>query len=412
MGDGLTSNQGSDPQISLSLSRDNGRTWGAEMWKPFGKTGEYSTRVEWRRLGSPRQITPKLRITDPVPVCIVRLDQPGKLTWPSFQTAEQRIGDAGRHGVARMVAVFLCRVPPAHRHDAERHHGAASDHVPVGRALLLRHDARQTHLVQGAGLDRRHRRGSIIQRMMFGITTIDAAGVCGWIDVLDPRRHVRRMPQATRQRQQQEAIQGALVQARNAEEGKAALAPYQTTGTLANRRLRAIGPWRGAGSGQGYQDILDAKMAQYRQNSAPRRTTPPLEVAGGALANLPRCTGGIRRAGRQQCRRLGIADAQLFRCRPQRRSGVSVGPAIRAGSGTKAINERAIANGGYDPGRRQGADAFGNDYGSTKANESFTRNMTQRQNTYNMLSGASGAGQNAAVGAAGWHAGRRRPATC
>ena len=71
VGDGLTSGQGSDPQISLSLSRDNGRTWGAEMWKPFGKTGEYSTRVEWRRLGSPRQITPKLRITDPVPVCIV-----------------------------------------------------------------------------------------------------------------------------------------------------------------------------------------------------------------------------------------------------------------------------------------------------------------------------------------------------
>ena len=71
VGMGLTSGQGVDPQIALSISRDNGNTWGPDMWKAAGKIGEYATRVEWRRLGSPRVFTPKLRLTDPVPFCIV-----------------------------------------------------------------------------------------------------------------------------------------------------------------------------------------------------------------------------------------------------------------------------------------------------------------------------------------------------
>lgn len=71
VGVGLTTGQGSDPQIGLSVSRDNGKTWGAQMWKPFGKVGEYATRVEWRRLGSTRQATFKLTVTDPVPVVFV-----------------------------------------------------------------------------------------------------------------------------------------------------------------------------------------------------------------------------------------------------------------------------------------------------------------------------------------------------
>lgn len=71
VGGGLISGQGSNPQIALSISRDNGKTFGPDMWKDLGKMGEYKTRVEWRRLGSPRVMTPKIRITDPVPVCIV-----------------------------------------------------------------------------------------------------------------------------------------------------------------------------------------------------------------------------------------------------------------------------------------------------------------------------------------------------
>jgi hypothetical protein len=70
-GVGLAVGQGSNPQVSLSVSRDNGKTYGPEMWKPMGATGDYSTRVEWRRLGSPRYLTPKIRITDPVKVTFV-----------------------------------------------------------------------------------------------------------------------------------------------------------------------------------------------------------------------------------------------------------------------------------------------------------------------------------------------------
>ena len=65
-GVGTTTGQGEDPQISLSISRDNGKTWGAELWKSMGKKGDYLHRVEWRRLGSARFFTPKIRLTDPV----------------------------------------------------------------------------------------------------------------------------------------------------------------------------------------------------------------------------------------------------------------------------------------------------------------------------------------------------------
>lgn len=71
VGVGTTSGQGVNPQIALSISRDNGKTYGPDMWKPMGAIGEYATRVEWRRLGSPRVATFKVRVTDPVKVNIV-----------------------------------------------------------------------------------------------------------------------------------------------------------------------------------------------------------------------------------------------------------------------------------------------------------------------------------------------------
>ena len=204
-------------------------------------------------------------------------------------------------------------------------------------------------------------------------------------------------------RQQQEAIQGALqVQARNAEEGKAALAPYQTTGTLANRRLRQLLGLGGAPSaGNSYQNILDAKMAQYRQAFRPEEdNTTAAQAARSQIyrdAQEEYAGQGDSNAGDYGSLTRNFSAADL-NADPVYQSGLQFG----LDQGTKAINERAIANGGYDSGATLKAlTRFGNDYGSTKANESFARNMTQRQNTYNMLSGASGAGQNAAVGAGG-----------
>lgn len=69
-GVGLVSGQGSDPQVMLQVSRDNGRTWGNEMWRSLGAIGEYLTRVWWTRLGRSRDWLFRLRVSDPVKVVI------------------------------------------------------------------------------------------------------------------------------------------------------------------------------------------------------------------------------------------------------------------------------------------------------------------------------------------------------
>lgn len=64
--------------------------------------------------------------------------------------------------------------------------------------------------------------------------------------------------------------------------------------------------------------------------------------------------------------------------------------------GTNGINARAIATGGYDSGATLKAlTRFGNDYGSTKANDSYNRFNTDNTNIFNRLSGVSGTGQTA-----------------
>lgn len=70
-GIGTQLGQGRDPKIMLTVSKDNGHTFGAERWKPIGKIGEYLTRVIWRQLGVSRDFVFKLRITDPVKVVII-----------------------------------------------------------------------------------------------------------------------------------------------------------------------------------------------------------------------------------------------------------------------------------------------------------------------------------------------------
>ena len=75
VGVGLSSGQGSDPQVVMQFSNDWGNTWSDESWTSaggqVGGIGEYSTRVIWRRLGRARNRVFKIAITDPVPVNIV-----------------------------------------------------------------------------------------------------------------------------------------------------------------------------------------------------------------------------------------------------------------------------------------------------------------------------------------------------
>jgi len=50
-GVGAVSGQGVDPQLMMRISKDGGRTWGAESWAAFGQMGAYKTRAIFRRLG-------------------------------------------------------------------------------------------------------------------------------------------------------------------------------------------------------------------------------------------------------------------------------------------------------------------------------------------------------------------------
>ena len=65
-GVGTATGQGSDPMVMLQVSRNNGHSWGAEMWARMGAIGEYMTRVRWTRLGSAFDFVFKIRCTEPV----------------------------------------------------------------------------------------------------------------------------------------------------------------------------------------------------------------------------------------------------------------------------------------------------------------------------------------------------------
>ena len=66
-GVGLTTGQGSDPQIVLDWSNDNGKTFEPfEMSRSFGKIGEFQKIVRFTELGSFKQRNYRVTITDPV----------------------------------------------------------------------------------------------------------------------------------------------------------------------------------------------------------------------------------------------------------------------------------------------------------------------------------------------------------
>lgn len=70
-GVGLASGQGSDPQVALTISRDGGKTWGADLPRGFGKIGVNRARAVWNRLGRARDWVFRFRITDPVKTVFV-----------------------------------------------------------------------------------------------------------------------------------------------------------------------------------------------------------------------------------------------------------------------------------------------------------------------------------------------------
>ena len=59
---------GTDPQVMLRVSRNNGHTWESARWASAGLQGHYGRTVEWRRLGRARQFTAEVTVSDPVQV--------------------------------------------------------------------------------------------------------------------------------------------------------------------------------------------------------------------------------------------------------------------------------------------------------------------------------------------------------
>lgn len=70
VGVGLQTGQGSNPQCSLRISRDGGKTWSTEYSSSIGRVGQYQYRVVFRRLGIGVETTFRIRSTDPVKTII------------------------------------------------------------------------------------------------------------------------------------------------------------------------------------------------------------------------------------------------------------------------------------------------------------------------------------------------------
>ncbi len=73
-GVGLTTGDGSDPQVRMDRSDDGGRTFNSETSRAIGKIGRYGQRSIWRRQGRfPVSRTVRLTITDEVKANLIRL---------------------------------------------------------------------------------------------------------------------------------------------------------------------------------------------------------------------------------------------------------------------------------------------------------------------------------------------------
>lgn len=70
VGVGLTTEQGSNPEVMLRVSRDGSRTFGTERWKSLGAIGAGTTRVEYRQNGRWRDGGIEIAISDPVVVAL------------------------------------------------------------------------------------------------------------------------------------------------------------------------------------------------------------------------------------------------------------------------------------------------------------------------------------------------------
>lgn len=207
-------------------------------------------------------------------------------------------------------------------------------------------------------------------------------------------------------------------QSRQFDIAQANQAPFLQTGTKANQRLAFLLGLNDNATGAAppnLEVIRNSLRQQFTTNrpwtiteegdSSPRQIFTPAENAIDEA--------GLDRAAQAEFtrQRQAFDDASAASKDPNyglltRKFGASdlnADPVYQSGlafgleEGRNGINQRAAQMGNYDSGATLKAlTRFGNDYGSTKANESYNRFNADNTNIYNRLAGVSGAGQTAA----------------
>lgn len=142
---------------------------------------------------------------------------------------------------------------------------------------------------------------------------------------------------------------------------------------------------------QSAQASIDEQRREYDQTRADQ--APFMATGTAANAKLSDLLGTSANSGAAGYGSLLKSfSAQDLANDPVYNSGLQFG----LDQGTGAINQRALQSGGYDSGATLKAlSQYANDYGSTKANDSYNRYNTDQSNVYNRLAGISGAGQTA-----------------
>lgn len=187
-------------------------------------------------------------------------------------------------------------------------------------------------------------------------------------------------------------------------------AQYRNTGSAANRRLAQLLGLSDSGfsgsvpsgadqnlysSDANYRKAFDAfNKTHQEQYGVPVPSDADPSVVSDRVKNWFGYTPSAPAAASSATdapllRRFSASDLNAD---PVYQSGLQFG----ADQGAGAINARSLATGNYDSGATLKAlTRFGNDYGSTKANESYNRFNTDNTNIFNRLSGVSGTGQTA-----------------
>lgn len=205
----------------------------------------------------------------------------------------------------------------------------------------------------------------------------------------------------------------AMVAKNNQVATEARLAPYLGIGQAANKRLAGLlglggtpGGTGGYNEGDGVNNPIYQKYMKGAGVSSWDQVDPATRNKAYAEVEQANALAGNDSNAQDYgslTRKFTQADLAAD---PVYQNGLQFG----LDQGTASINNRAIANGGYDSGATLKAlTRFGNDYGSTKANESYGRFKQDQGTTYNMLTGQQGVGinaQNAVTGAGNMAAGQ------